>query len=143
MTDEKYTPKVDEPCEQRLFTSYDWEEITPLYVGGTLLAYMAISGEECSGRMKNWEYRPLKTEADTKREDCIQSIDAVLTKAIDEDQPMAAELYDAGFHNGPKVGDEVSDVFFVEAHQNQAPADWKDVKAFAAKFKIYRRGDGK
>jgi hypothetical protein len=40
--------------------------------------------------------RPIRSQAEREREEIISAADAVLARAMEDDQPMAAALYDAG-----------------------------------------------
>ena len=65
------------------------------------------TGFNALSRTDKVDFRPLQTKADTEREEAIKEIDALLTTAQDEDQPMANVLYENGYHNGPKMGEAV------------------------------------
>ena len=66
------------------------------------------TGFNALSRTDKVDFRPLQTKADTEREEAIKEIDALLTTAQDEDQPMANVLYENGYHNGPKMGEVIS-----------------------------------
>ena len=101
-------PPVGCECEFRPTEQSLWAKVKVLAIAGDYfwLDY-PDDDDEPDTHEKTGYFRPLQTK-DTEREEAIKEIDALLTTAQDEDQPMANVLYENGYHNGPKVN-ELSD----------------------------------
>lgn len=100
-------PPVGEECEWSDERVIYWRPVT--YVGANSAGEKHCL-EQPDGILiirSKCQFRPIKSPQDTEREEAIRHIEAVI---YDEEcrEDAAEALYDAGYHNGPKVK-ELSD----------------------------------
>lgn len=101
----KYMPEVGTECE---YTHGEWGEWVKIVV-------KAASGDEFWVKdeygdaivsINEHTFRPLKTQDDIEREEEMDNLIDVIKNA-DYPANIAARVLDAGYHNGPKVGEKV------------------------------------
>jgi hypothetical protein len=109
---EKYIPKVGETCEvlNTDLHAYAWEKCTLLFVGKFTSIYSSKSSKERVADNNYIEFRTAKTKTDVKAKNQISKLNTIVIKwqlSSEANGNIGKILYDAGFHDGPKVGDEV------------------------------------
>ena len=102
-------PPVGCECEYRPDPKHDfWDKCAYLaHFDGEHFVIVLEAGDvdRMSDRVSaHQRFRPIRTQAE--REDLIAAADAVLSRAVEDDQPMAQALYDAGMLRKGEGGNE-------------------------------------
>lgn len=144
MTTKEYMPEVGIECEFSNKGLENWREAKIL---ATHAGYAWIETTIGKGigtyHIPQIEFRPIKTKQDIEREEAIEH----MVNISPYDPPLnmkefAEALYDAGYHNGVKVGDEVGptevDICIGVWHECGDDTLWEHLLRH---FKIYPRGE--
>jgi hypothetical protein len=139
----KYIPEVGEKCMYS-FSNTVWEGAEVKAISGNEVWLKDKSGDAIVD-IRRYYFRPIKSQADIEREEAIERMADVIGVTLTGARPsMMAKLYDAGYHNGPKVGDEVNKKLIQDRlyYEFGVMASMHDAtQVITDNFKIYPRGD--
>lgn len=106
----EYKPKIGEICEYFWDDGGEWRRCAVIALHNSKFVIADYEGLAYEGlRPDTNKFRPLKTKAEIEREEAIEQ----MVKIIDDihcwnQSECISRLYDAGYHNGVKVGKKVS-----------------------------------
>lgn len=103
---DNYTPKINEPCECHIGTA--WAKITPIFIGSQKMVYL-MNSEEGACDFFEHKFRPTKTPEAIKRDEGIaKAVELFECFNLKTNREIAEVIVDAGYHNGPEVGERIS-----------------------------------
>ena len=83
-------------CECELYDSESgWEVVFVKYVGNKTVVVDLLDGDEYSFELSTCEFRPLRTEAERKRDDAEKALSDTFAQLYDQDISLAKHVYDA------------------------------------------------
>lgn len=83
-------------CECELYDSESgWEIVFVKYVGNKTVVVDLLDGDEYSFELSTCEFRPLRTEAERKRDDAEKALSETFAQLYDQDISLAKHVYDA------------------------------------------------
>ena len=144
MTTKEYMPEVGTECEFSNKGLQNWREAKILAIhAGYAWIETTIGKGIGTYQISNLDFRPLKTQQEIEREEAVERMAIIGGKgqSIFTVTSICEQIYDAGYHNSPKLGDEVDALETIPTFLAGSLDFQLHVRFLNLNYKIYPRGD--